>query len=123
MSKTFQYAGVSRLNGKIKVRFSARDVYVKALAKSNNTDVDLVDLGAPMSKEQAIAFLIQSEFGKGNPEIQSALQEASERRAVKQARDEARASGQPARRGRKPRAVEVPAAEPAAAEELEATPF
>lgn len=121
MSKIFKFAGVSRSDkGQLKVRFSDRDVYVKALAKANHTDIELVDLGAPMSKEEAIAFLINTDFAKGKPEVLAALNEVSDRRSAKAAREAARAAGVVLKRGRKPKA-KAPVAEPAPAVESEAT--
>lgn len=131
MSKTFQYAGVSRINGKLKVRFSDRDLYAKALIKANNTDVEIVDLGSEMTKEQAITHLLTTDFAQGRNEVLDALTAAADKRAPKLAREEARARGEVLRRGRKPKArpIEVPAeladkpAEVAAPAELEDAPF
>lgn len=131
MTTTFKFAGVSRVKGQLKVRFSDRDVYAKALVKAENTDINIVDLGEPMTKEQAISYLLQTDFAQGNEEVLGVLQAASGKRAAKTARDEARARGE-LKRGRKPQAkpvaepIEVPAelatAEPQTAA-LEDAPF
>lgn len=130
MSKSFKFAGVSRINGVLKVRFSDRDIYAKALVKANNTDVEIVDLGAEMTKEQAIEHLINTDFAQGRNEVLDALTAAADKRAPKLAREAARARGEIVKRGRKPKAkpeaapIEVPAELVAEAQaELEDAPF
>lgn len=130
MSKSFKFAGVSRLNGVLKVRFTDRDLYTKVLVKENHTDIDIVSLGSPMTKEQAIEHLINTDFAQGRNDVLDALTAAADKRAPKLAREAARARGEVVKRGRKPKAkpIEVPAelvAEPVAAApaELEDAPF
>jgi hypothetical protein len=74
MSKLFSHVGVSRLNGVIKARFANDSMRVKVLAKGGHTDIDLVELTAPMTKEDAIQKLIEMNFANGNVEIQAALE-------------------------------------------------
>jgi hypothetical protein len=74
MSKLFSHVGVSRLNGVIKARFANDSMRVKVLTKGGHTDIDLVELTAPMTKEDAIQKLIEMNFANGNVEIQAALE-------------------------------------------------
>jgi hypothetical protein len=71
--KTFTQAGVSTLNGETKVRYANDALRVKVLAKGGHTGIDLVELGEPLTKEQAVAKLIGIKFGQGNPVIEQAL--------------------------------------------------
>jgi len=74
---TYKIAGVSRLNGEFKVRFANDMTRVKVLAKNGHSDIDLIELKEPMTKENAVAFLLSIDFatrdGKTNDEVQSAL--------------------------------------------------
>jgi len=79
---TFKVAGVSKLDGKFKVRFANDMLRVKVLEKNNHTRVDLVEFVTPLTKEQAVAKLIEMDFAKGDAAIQAALDEASEKRTV-----------------------------------------
>jgi hypothetical protein len=80
---TFKVAGVSKLNGKFKVRFANDMLRVKVLEKNGHKDVDLVEFISPLTKEEAVAKLIEMDFAKGNTEIQAALDEAQGKRAPK----------------------------------------
>ena len=77
MSKSFTHAGVSRLNGEFKVRFSNDQMRVKVLAKNGHKDIDIIELKHAMTKEDAVAFLISIDFatrdGVTNAEVQAAL--------------------------------------------------
>lgn len=84
MSKSFTHAGVSRLNGEFKVRFCNDALRVKVLAKNGHKDIDIVELKHPMSKEDAVAFLMSIDFANGNKEVQAALEAAAEKRGVKE---------------------------------------
>ena len=78
MSKSFTHAGVSRLNGEFKVRFANDALRVKVLAKNGHKDIDIIELKHPMSKEEAVAYLISIDFankdGVTNAEVQAALE-------------------------------------------------
>lgn len=78
---TFAYAGVSRLNGKMKVRFANDQMRVKILAKNGHTDIDIIQLKNPMSKEDAVAFLLSIDFDNGNAEVRAALEAEQGKRA------------------------------------------
>lgn len=84
MEKTYRFAGVSRLAGEFKVRFSDRDTYVKALAKADNTDIDIIELKNPMSKMEAIRYMIDIGFDQGRADVRAALDLALETRVERQ---------------------------------------
>lgn len=81
---TFTHAGVSRLNGDFKVRFCNDALRVKVLAKNGHKDIDIVELRHPMTKEDAVAFLLEIDFANGNKEVQAALDAAATKRGVKE---------------------------------------
>ena len=87
---TFSHAGVSRLNGEMKVRFANDALRVKVLSKHGHKDIDLIELKHPMSKDEAIQFLISIDFatrdGVTNQEVKAALEAAMEKRAEKPAK-------------------------------------
>lgn len=78
MSKSFTHAGVSRLNGEFKVRFANDQMRVKVLAKNGHKDIDILELKHPMTKEEAVAYLISIDFatrdGVTNQEVKAALE-------------------------------------------------
>lgn len=80
---TFAYAGVSRLDGKMKVRFANDQMRVKVLAKNGHTDIDIVQLKTPMSKEDAVAYLLSIDFDNGNAEVRAALEAEQGKREPK----------------------------------------
>jgi len=86
MSKSFTHAGVSKQDGQFKVRFANDALRVKVLAKNGHSDIDIIELKEPMSKEDAIAFLISIDFatqnGVTNAAVQAALFDAVDKRAV-----------------------------------------
>lgn len=75
--KTFSIAGVSRLKGEIKARFANDMSRVKTLVKTGHTEIDLIELKEPMTKRDAIAFLLSIDFATKkdtvNQEVQDAL--------------------------------------------------
>lgn len=77
MSKTFTHAGVSKLNGSFKVRYANDSLRTKVLIRSGHTDIDIIELKEPMSKEDAVAYLLSIDFatqnGVTNAEVQAAL--------------------------------------------------
>jgi hypothetical protein len=82
----FTHAGVSKQDGQFKVRFANDALRVKVLAKNGHSDIDIIELKEPMSKEDAIAFLISIDFatqnGVTNAAVQAALFDAVDKRAV-----------------------------------------
>jgi hypothetical protein len=82
MEKTFKFAGVSTRNGVIKARFANDQMRVKVLAKTGSSDIDLIELKSPMTKADAIAFLLSINFDNGNANIRAALEEGLEKRVA-----------------------------------------
>lgn len=84
---TFTHAGVSRLNGEMKVRFANDQMRIKVLAKNGHKDIDLVELKHPMTKEDAVAYLLSIDFatqnGVTNKDVQAALEAEQGKRADK----------------------------------------
>ena len=80
MSKTFKFAGVSRRAGAMKARFANDQMRVKVLAKTGSSDIDLIELEYPMTKEDALAFLLKINFDNGNAEVRAALEEGLAKR-------------------------------------------
>lgn len=81
MSK-FTHAGVSKQNGEFKVRFANDALRVKVLAKNNHKDIDIIELKNPMTKEDAVAYLLSINFDNGNKAVRAALEAAAEKRGV-----------------------------------------
>lgn len=71
----FTVAGVSVCNGKVKVRFCSDKVLrIKNLQKQGDTDIDLIDLPGPMTKEAACKHLLTLEqFAKFREDINATL--------------------------------------------------
>jgi len=84
---TYAIAGVSRLNGSMKFRVANDMTRVKVLAKNGHTDIDLIELKEPMTKEAAVAFLLSIDFatrdGKTNQDVQDALLAEVDKRSEK----------------------------------------
>jgi hypothetical protein len=77
---SYAYAGVSKLNGKFKVRFANDQLRVKVLAKNGHKDIDIVQLKHPMSKVEAVEYLLSINFDNGNKEVRAALEAGLETR-------------------------------------------
>lgn len=108
MDKSYTVAGVSKLDGVYKFRVANGKDRVKTLAKNGHTDIDLVDLPYPMTKKDAVSYLLQIDFDDGVAVVRAALVSEAERYTEKP-------KGKP---GRPRKAVaevpaEVAAAEPA----------
>ena len=80
MEKTFKFAGVSTRAGVCKARFANDQMRVKVLAKTGSSDIDLIELKEPMTKVDAIAFLLSINFDNGNATVRAALEEGLEKR-------------------------------------------
>ena len=76
MSKTFSHAGVSKLDGSFKVRFANDALRTKVLIKAGHTDIDLMELPNPMTKEDAVAFLLSIDFATKDTVRNEAVHEA-----------------------------------------------
>ena len=83
VEKTFTFAGCSTLKGKVKARFANDATRVKVLEKNGHTAISLIDLGAPMTKLEAVDHLIKISFHSDLPEVQAALAEAKASREPK----------------------------------------
>jgi len=80
--KSYTHAGVSRLDGKLKVRYANSYHRVKILIKCGHKDIDLVELKYPSTKEDALAFLFAIGFANGNAEVQACLIAETKKRKV-----------------------------------------
>ena len=74
MSKSFSHAGVSKLNGKFKVRFCNDALRTKVLQKNGHTDIDIIELKHPMTKEAVVAYLLEINFDNGNKAVREAIE-------------------------------------------------
>ena len=79
---TFSHAGVSSLNGEFKVRFANDALRTKVLVKNGHKNIDIVELKNPMTKEDAVAYLLSIDFDNGNKAVRAALEEAAGKRGV-----------------------------------------
>jgi hypothetical protein len=66
MSKSFTHAGVSKQDGQFKVRFANDALRTKVLIKNGHTDIDIIELKHPMTKEDAVAYLMEIDFATTN---------------------------------------------------------
>jgi hypothetical protein len=82
----FSHAGVSKLDGEFKVRFANDALRVKVLAKNGHTDIDIIELKHPMTKEDAVAYLMEIDFatrdGVTNAAVQAALANELDKRST-----------------------------------------
>jgi len=85
MSKTFSHVGYSKLNGVYKARFANDALRVKVLEKGGHEDIQLEALINPMTKEDAIAYLVKINFAGNNKEAQAALEAEVDKRSPKAA--------------------------------------
>jgi hypothetical protein len=71
--KQFTYAGVSRLNGELKLRFTTSDARFLHLVKVGHTEVEMIKLTKPQDKDGAIKELLVRNFDNGRTEITDLL--------------------------------------------------
>lgn len=83
MSKTFTHAGVSTLDGITKARFCNDALRQKVLIKNGHTNIDIVELMSPMTKEEAVAALLKANFDQGNATVRAALEAELDKRTPK----------------------------------------
>jgi hypothetical protein len=83
MSKSFTHAGVSKLDGKFKVRYCNDSLRTKVLIKNGHTDIDIVELKHPMTKEEVVTYLLSIDFDNGNKEVRAALEAEQGKREPK----------------------------------------
>jgi hypothetical protein len=83
----FSHAGVSKLDGEFKVRFANDALRTKVLIKNGHTDIDIIELKHPMTKEEAVAYLMEIDFatrdGVTNAAVQAALANELDKRSPK----------------------------------------
>jgi hypothetical protein len=84
MSKLFKCAGVSTCDGTMKVRFASDLTRTKTLIKTGHSEIDLIELKEPMTKEDAVAYLLSINFDNGNTKVRQVLEDAAEKRGVKE---------------------------------------
>lgn len=84
---SYSHAGASTLNGVTKIRFANDALRVKVLAKNGHKDIDMIELKHPMTKEEAVAYLVSIDFatrdGVTNQAVQSALIAENDKRTDK----------------------------------------
>jgi len=78
MSNLFKVAGVSTLNGEVKVRFANDMTRVKVLAKNGHTDIELMEMPEAIDKPAVVTFLKTTEL-YANPVFQAAIDAADEK--------------------------------------------
>jgi len=100
MSKTFKFAGVSKRAGAFKARFANDQMRVKVLAKTGSSDIDLIELKHPMTKLEAVAFLLSINFDNGNKSVREALEAYQEKHDETEAAPKAKAKA-PAKKAAK----------------------
>ena len=105
MSKSFSHAGVSKLDGKFKVRFCNDALRTKVLQKNGHTGIDIIELKNPMTKVDIVEYLLRIDFDNGNKEVRAALEAEQGKRTEKPAK-----------------AVAVPTAKKAPAKKAKSTP-
>jgi hypothetical protein len=71
--KQFTYAGVSRLDGELKLRFTTSDARFLHLVKVGHTEVEMIKLTKPLTKDEAIKELLVRNFDNGRTEITDLL--------------------------------------------------
>jgi len=76
MSKSFTHAGVSKQDGQFKVRFANDAMRTKVLIKNGHTDIDIIELKHAMTKEDAVAFLMEIDFATKDGVTNALVQEA-----------------------------------------------
>ena len=115
MSKTFSHAGVSKLNGEFKVRFANDALRTKVLIKNGHTDIDILELPHPMTKEEAVAYLLSIDFDNGNKEVRAAIEAEQGKREPKAPKAKAAAAAHAAAKStftKKVKPTAVPASAP-----------
>jgi hypothetical protein len=100
--KTFTHAGVSRrYEGPFKLRVANGIDRIKVLIKTGHSDIDLIELIRPMTKEEAAEYLLSIDFDNGRAEVREALLAEQTRHAP-----------EPKKAPRKPRAKKADVVQP-----------
>jgi hypothetical protein len=82
---SFSHAGVSKLDGEFKVRFCNDALRQKVLIKNGHTDIDIIELKHPMTKVEAVEYLLSIDFDNGNKAVRAALEAALDKRSAPKA--------------------------------------
>lgn len=82
---TFSVAGTSSLNGVTKVRYANDIMRIKNLAKGGHDNIDLIDLGRSLPKDEIAAYLQSINFADGNPAKAEAIAKEVAKRTPKAA--------------------------------------
>ena len=85
MSTSFTHAGVSKLDGEFKVRFCNDALRQKVLIKNGHTDIDIIELKHPMTKVEAVEYMLSIDFDNGNKAVRAALEQALDKRSAPEA--------------------------------------
>ena len=101
---SYSHAGVSKLNGSFKVRFANDALRVKVLAKNGHTGIDIIELKNPMTKEDAVAYLLSIDFDNGNKEVRAALEQEFDKRT----NPKAASKDKPKKEAKKPKKAPAP---------------
>jgi hypothetical protein len=102
---SFSHAGVSKQDGKFKVRFANDALRTKVLIKNGHTDIDIIELKHPMTKSEAVAYLLSIDFDNGNKAVREALEAAQEKRTEA---PKAASKDKPKKEAKKPKAPAKP---------------
>lgn len=78
----FTYAGVSRLDGKMKIRWANSAERVAVLIKCQHTDIDMIQLRNAMSKDDALRYLFRIDFDNGNAEVRATMEAEARKRKL-----------------------------------------
>jgi hypothetical protein len=109
MSKLFKCAGVSTRNGVTKARFASDMTRVKVLAKTGSKDIDMIELKEPMTKEDAVAFLLKINFDNGNKIVREALEnDLAKRQPQAASKDKPKKEAKKAPKPKAPKAKSTP---------------
>jgi hypothetical protein len=73
--KTFLFAGFSNCKQRTRVRYANDGSRVKTLERTGHTDINMFTLPGPMSKLEAVEWLIASQFDGGDIELQTVFAE------------------------------------------------
>ena len=83
MDKLYTFAGVSRKHNDLRLRVSnLPDGRASILEAEGHTDIDIVALPSPMTKEQAVLHLLNSDFVIDNDDAKAALELEAQKRKL-----------------------------------------
>jgi hypothetical protein len=71
--KTFLFAGFSECKRRVRVRYANDGSRVKTLERTGHTDINMFSLPGPMTKLEAVEWLIAGHFDGGDASIAAVL--------------------------------------------------